>query len=321
MQLKKAEILVSETKSKIEHFQAVWEGYKTKASAEVAVEGAKTERYAARTNRGQLAVAQYSEAVKAWSIEVDGEIKSKNFELEKSRLEAALYEAKLKGSELEIQQAREKLEHWKGAWAAYQAQADTTLKVSADNIQRYGALTARGQLAIQRFGEEVRYWSSLVDAELKSKGFILQKAEIEAKNYATQYGAIDAMATATNALINGRVAMAKLNLEHDVSDFETEKTKNEIGVEVGKIAQAAQEAKARIDVAQAEWVGGQATSMLQRIAELSFGFSQAAVSASDVGLSSGTSVGISQSISASQNEDLAWEYTWPSGPAPTGAIS
>jgi hypothetical protein len=124
--------------------------------------------------------------------------------------------------------------------------------------------------------------------------------------FATQYQGLNAMASAASAVINAETQIEKLKLEAGLAGVEREKAINALEVEIGKLTQAAQDAKARIDVAQAQWVGGQSTSMLTNLAQLAYGYAQAAVAASDVSYGRSLSTGYSESITASRNAEKVW---------------
>jgi hypothetical protein len=209
----------------------------------------------------------------------------------------------LTSHELSLKEAGQILEGIKLQVEEYQAQ--WTAKVGAFNAD-----STRGTQGIQRFSELVKVWATQADTEIKAKTFPLDKAKIEASIYQTQYGALDAAAKATAAIMDSRNATQKLLVDSSVAKVDHDAKKNQVEVAKGSLAQAAQESKAKIDVAQAEWTAGQASALQQRISELAFGWAQAAVAASHVSLSSGSDLGIRQSISASQNQELEWNYIW-----------
>lgn len=220
------------------------------------------------------------------------------------------YEIYLKKSEVIVAQTKSKIEHYQALWEGYKAQFTGVATLGGAQTERFSARTARAQLAVQKFGEDIKYWNATLDAELKSKEFLLQKADTEAKNFSTQYGLISSLATATAAIVDTRATIAKTKLEGEIATINVEKEKNLVEVEIGKLTQAAQEAKAKIDVAQAEWLGGQGMAMQQRIAELAFGYAQAAVSASQVSLGSRVDMSDSKQTSGSRNELLEWDYNF-----------
>lgn len=217
--------------------------------------------------------------------------------VEKVNVDAVLraYEARLKGSETEAMNLKTTVE-------AFQAKYAALTGVYNSNTQRQGLL-------VQNFGELVRAYNARIEGETKVAGFALNKAQIEAEVYKTNYSAIDALASATKSIVDGRVAVKGLKVQAGTARGELEAKKNQVEVQIGGLTQAAQEAKAKIDVAQQQWTTGQSNEMLKRIAELSYGYSQAAVAASSVNLSSGANLGLSQSYSASLNQPKEWDFS------------
>lgn len=195
------------------------------------------------------------------------------------------YEAQLKGSEVNLQQVKARIEKYQAEWAAKNTREKTLVEV---------------------FGESVRAWGTQVDSEIKVAKFPLEKAEIEARVHATLFGAVGALASATSAIVQSEAANSRMVLDGELALLDLDKAKNMVEVELTKLTQAAQEAKARIDVAQAEWINGQANELTKRIAELAYGYAQAAVAAADVGLSSSTNIGLSKSEAASHNAEIVW---------------
>jgi hypothetical protein len=106
------------------------------------------------------------------------------------------------------------------------------------------------------------------------------------------------------------LALSRVNLEGQSAAVELDKAKNAAKLGVGRLDQDGQATAAKIEIAQMQWIEGQANSLAQRIAELAFGYAQAAVAASQVSL--GGSVSLSESASnssstsASRNAQKVW---------------
>lgn len=183
--------------------------------------------------------------------------------------------AELEENAMEIEQDKQTVSRYQATWQGWQI--DT-------------------QAQITNLAEQVKRWNSQTDAHARYQALDQQKAQLDLSSYTAQLGAIDSIARATSAVLSARTGAADFDLRAQLGDFSTDTAKNNVELERTKITQAAQEAAARIDVAQAQWINGQGLSIQQRIAELAFGYAQAAVAAADVGLSS--SVGISLSGAA-----------------------
>lgn len=201
----------------------------------------------------------------------------------KDELTIKRYAEKLAAASVEIQQEAQRVARYQAQWAAYQTSKSAAVSVAGGQVQKYNA--------------ELDTW-------MRKEAAKIANTEATAKAYSAQVQKISDIAQATATLLQARSAVGKLDIDATVAQLETEKARNATNIEVAKLVQAAQEVKAKIDVAQAQWVTGQSTAVGQRLAELAVGFAQACVQASDI--SYGRNVNSEASIRASQNEELAW---------------
>lgn len=247
-------------------FEAQWIGmFETMAARSLAAAeqlvNVKIQVHNANVNRFNLLLEQSKTEVEIDRIEIDAVLR--------------VFEGQLKGAEVDIQQQKARIEKYQTEWQA-KNQRESTL--------------------VQAFGESVRAWSSQIDAEIKAAKFPLERAQIEAQIHGTLFGAVGAMAQATQAVVGAEVESKKAVLASEVANLERDKTHATTTVQIGQLTQAAQEAKVRMDIAQAQWLGGQSNDIKQRIAELAWGYAQATMAASDVSM--GSNVGISLSGAA-----------------------
>lgn len=181
-------------------------------------------------------------------------------------------------------------------------------------VTRYQAKYQGFQIAttaqITNLAEQVKRYSAEVDADARYQALRQAKSQLDVNVYTSQLGAIESVARATAAVLQARTGAATFDLQKQATVFQTDVEKNRAALEVARITQAAQEAAARLDISQAEWAEGQATSTKQRIAELAFGFAQAAFAGADVSLGSSVSVGEHHNVSASQNEEMLWTFSF-----------
>lgn len=260
--------------------------YETEANTEM--RGSEIDLKAYQTEIGAT-TGVYDSEIKAYGIDSDVFTKLRDSALREyqTQIEAVLrtFEAELKASGLDIEQAKLRIQNYQAQWSA---------KTSNDsNI-------------IQMFAESMRAWSSESDADVKVKQLELSKSDTEAKVHATLFGAVNGVAAAATSINSGALQDKRMQLDSEQAQVDRDKAINAANIEVSKITQAAQEAKARIDVAQAQWTEGQAVSIQQRIAELSWGYAQATMAASDVNLGSSTSIGTSPTVYNSGDGDTLW---------------
>ena len=213
-----------------------------------------------------------------------------------------------------------------GSWMAMPSEAVLVgARVANDDATRAKA-DARSKIALERakqgredFWEAVksdisRYsaatagYAQIVEPALKAALFPLEVPKLETEIIKVQFEALSPAASGLKALMESRVAVAQLGVSTDVAQVNHDKLKNDLSVQRATLDQAAQEAKAKLDVVQAQWVSGQRNDLLRTMTSTASGLATASLAASNVGLSTSLSSSKGYSISASQNAGLEWAY-------------
>lgn len=209
-----------------------------------------------------------------------------------ARYNAALEAAKLDGTIEDMQVKRTLSKH-----QALLSQNGVEIEQDKQRVARYQAQYQGYGLErdayTSKIAAQVQMFNSQVDGAAKFEALKQEKNKLDLDKYGKQLAEIEAVASATASVLQARTGAQEFDLRKLMSDFSISESKNKLNLEVSRINQAAQEAAARIDVAQAQWAGGQGVAVKQSVAELAFGYAQAALAASDVSL--GASYGISLS--------------------------
>lgn len=215
-----------------------------------------------------------------------------NARLEAARLEGALADLRVQrvlkehGQRLalvsaDIEQDKTRIARWQAQWAAYQTDTGAAIAAAAEQIKRF-----TGQ----------------VDAHARYEALKQQRAGVDVERYKARLGRVASLAQATAALLSARTAAAEYGVRAETLALSRDQVRNAAALDIARLTQAAQETRARLDIAQAQWINGQGLGMVQRMAELSWSFAQACMQVADV--SYGRDVNLN--ISASQNQDLKW---------------
>jgi hypothetical protein len=199
----------------------------------------------------------------------------------------------------QLEESAQRLDQIKTQLAKYQAEWE-------EKTRAFSADSERGSHAATIFGKQVDYWTAQIDAEIKTKGFPLQKAEIEARIYQTVNGAIGELSRAIAALSEAHNGGQKLLIDRAAVDVDREAKANQATVSAANVAEASQEATVRYRLAQQQWLEGQASEDRRHVAQLTQGLAGALYSASDVSLGAATHMSQSIGYSASMNSEKVW---------------
>ena len=232
--------------------------------------------YSVRVQVHNANIARFNSMLEA--AKTDGSIQDLTIQATLAKLDG-----ELRGADLGIRQAGYRLERYKAEWAGWQTDKQTQ---------------------VQSFAEQIKFWGTQADAHAKYEGLKQGKGKLDLDLLTAQIARVQGLASATAGLLQARTGVANLSLASQKTRQDIERDRNDIEVEVTKLTQAAQEAKARLDITQAQWLEGQALALKNNIAQLAYGYSQAAVNAAQI--SYGRSIGSSYSQSASQNAELVW---------------
>lgn len=159
---------------------------------------------------------------------------------------------------------------------------------------------------IQSAGERLKWWNGIVDADARYEQLQLQQSDTDLKKYAALLSKIETIARATATLLQARTGAQAFDLDKKKAVLAQDQAKNATLLEISKLIQAAKETNAKLNISQAEWIGGQGAEILKAIATHSVGMYQALLTVSDVNLSSGWSGSSSDSVTASRNVEKVW---------------
>jgi hypothetical protein len=196
-----------------------------------------------------------------------------------------------------------------------------TLKEFGMELEQQGHVVSRYQAELQGYeipksvqitnmAEQVKMFSAQIDATTRYETLIRSVDKLKLERYTSLVGEIDTISRATAAVLDARTGVGTFTLSTQTAASNEENNQNQIRVEVAKVTQAAQEAAAKLDIGQAQWAEGQANDTKLNIAQLAFGFAQAAFAGADVSLGSAVSTGESISHSDSMNEPLDHTVTF-----------
>lgn len=245
----------------------------------------------------QVATRAFTAAEQLYGLRVqmhNANVQLFNASLEKAKADLAIQDAKvqvvlkrheseLRGNATEIEQDAAILKRWLGEWDGFKS--DKTLQLTA-------------------YAEQIKGWMSTTDAAVKVATLEQAKSDLDLKRYTALLGQIDTLAKATAQVLAARVQAVSYDLEGQKAEIVHEERINALKLQTAQLTQAAQEAKARIDVAQAEWLTGQAVSITKALADNAFNMASTLVAGSNASLSA--SLSSSDSISASRNEETLW---------------
>lgn len=219
-------------------------------------------------------------------------------DIDKTKLEAVLraYEGQMQGAQTKAMVLKTQVEAFQAKYAALTGV--------------YNANTSRQQMLVQSYGEEVKAFNGLLDGRVKIAELPVEIAKIRSEVFGTQYSAVDAIANATKAIMESRVGVERLKVDASVAKGNLESARNEINVKIGDLTVRAQEAKARIDVAQAEWSAYTSKELTTSYAQLSTGLAQAMAAGAHVQMSAGTTMSIGQDINLSLNQPQVTSWIW-----------
>lgn len=222
-----------------------------------------------------------------------------------SRYNAMLEGAKLDGSidDLKVQRVLKKHASQLSANTLELEQDKTVLQRFLAGWQGY---TANTSAQISAAGEQVKWWNGQTDAHSRYETLKLEKSKIDVQNYSAVLAKIEAISRATASVLTARTGVSQWQLENQVSAFDTDTKKNAAELDKTRITLAAQEANAKLQIAQTEWLSGQGNTLLNNLAQLAVGLAQSWITVSDVSLGASASESVSNSTTASRNEERVW---------------
>lgn len=232
----------------------------------------------------------------------------------------AVYNANLAGYAYLLEQAKAEVEIDRITYDALIAKYQATAQVYTATVDRYrgeidlykakiDGYKVEKDLLITNLAEQVKYWNGVVDQDVKYKTLIKDVNELEVKAYDSEVQGYVGIYNAANSYLEAQIKAAKYPAEYAALELQLDDAKNKIEIAKGELIVRSQEAKSRIDVAQAQWANSLYIENYGKVAEFNYSYAQAIATVSDVSLSSGTSIGFSQQYNASQNETLAWNFT------------
>jgi hypothetical protein len=248
-------------------------------------DGAKLELQAMAT-KAQV----FAEQMRGWTAAVEADVRYQGLEQQGAKLNFELLATKAQVFAQEIQ-----------AWTST---IDADVKYRGLGLDASKTAFSAFATDAQVFGEKVRAWAAAVGANVQNQQLKLSKGKLDLDLMANQVAKVQGLSQATLGLLQARTAVGRFEMDKQTVQHAWDKDKNLIEVDLTRITQAAQEAAARIDVAQAQWLEGQGLSLKQNIAQLAYGYAQAAVAASDV--SFGRSINYGYSVSGSMNAEKVW---------------
>lgn len=231
----------------------------------------------------------------------------------------AVYNANLAGYTFILEKAKTEVEIDKITYEALIAKYQAVAQMYAAQITRYtgeidlyrskieGYKVEKG-LLIENLAEQVKYWNGVVDQDVKYKTLIKDVNDLELKAYTSEVEGYVGIYNAANSYLEAQIKAAKYPAEYATLETDLDKAKNQIEIAKGELIVRSQEAKSRIDVAQAQWANSLYIENYGKVAEFNYSYAQAIATVSDVSLSAGTNYGLSYGIEASQNEGLAWTH-------------
>lgn len=248
-------------------------------------------------NQVQARALTAAQALATVAIQVhNANVARYNLLLQSAKLEAEVLTLKvetiLKKYEAQLRVNQAQIEQNKGVIAVFQAE-----------VQAYSVSQTT---QIQAIAEKIKWWNATVVADTGYKSLTLDKAKVDITNYSALLSKIDTLSRGAAALLAARTGVAEYALKNQLGILEQQKNKNASILDVSRLTQAAQEVKAKLDIAQTEWLGGQGNALLENLAQLATGLAQALVTVSDVNLGSSYSAGNSYNESASHNAEKVW---------------
>lgn len=295
-------------KAKIDAWVAQWQGYKTEGDVRLGELNAKTQLWNAavdntvkveslKQNTGSQEIELYKAEVDAYDAETRGKATiaqaySSSYGNQVSAL-AQQFKAEIDGAIGEIELEKSKLEAWIAKWKGFEIDANT----------RIGTLEAKTKL-----------WTSAVENTVNVEQVQQQFNKNNIDYYTAQMGRIEAMSRVVAALAGAHVSKASAETQYAGLGVDLDKAKNDVETRLTALTQAAQEAGAKLEIEQSQWIQGQAIGIQQRLAELAFGYAQAAVAAAGVNLSSG----VGMNFSDSSDRNYSWDMNEQGNYVPPG---
>lgn len=173
-------------------------------------------------------------------------------------------------------------------------------------IGEYQGWNINAMTQVQTMAEKIKWWNGQVDGHSRYEALKQEKAKTDISNYGALLSRIEAVSRATSTMLDARIGASQFTLANQLGAFDTDVKKNAAALDVGRLTQAAQESRAKLDVAQNEWLAGQGNTLLQNIAQLAVGLAQSLITVSDVNLSASDGFSESFSTTASRNEEKVW---------------
>lgn len=198
--------------------------------------------------------------------------------------------------------------YWDTVWAGVSGDLARQLVAALRNARNRGA-ASYWQLPSEAVLVSSRKLQDEALKSLQSARFqqAVQQAIMAREDY---WKAIQSIVENTIKKISAQAEVRKTFLSENLGLLEIEKQQNSVEIDKAKLDQSAQETEVQLTITQAQWLSGLMAKLKQSAAELSYGYAQAAIASAHVGLSSGTSLGQSYGISASQNAELSWSFSF-----------
>lgn len=280
---------IAADKAVLDRWLGKWEGYKTEKT---------------------LGVTSLAEQTKAWGIEMDSAAKEGTLNLDEVKTNLARHQASLDSAKLELETdvatVKRTLESHSANIQTAQAQNDRDKQLLARWLGAWQGYKMDYDSQIAATNGETDYWAAKVDGQAKLSSIATAEDKLSIDNYMAQVSKVDTVAKATSQLLNARVSKQQADDSGLNQAYQNANMVNTSNLDVARLSQAAQETRAKLDIAQKEWLGGQGNTLLNNMAQLSVGLAQSLITVSDVNLGSSVSVGDSYSESASRNAPKVW---------------
>lgn len=276
-------------KSVLDRWLGKWDGYKTEKTLEVST---------------------LAEETKAWGMELDGDVKLGGLNLDETKTNLSRHQESLSTAKLSLESdvARVKrvLESHSANMQTAQVETDRDKAVISRWLGEWQGYKIELDAQLAAATEEAKYWGIKVDGAARMSAQGVEEDKVAIQNYVAQLSKVDTVSRSISQLLTARVGQQEAEIKNQAQTFQSSAAINAASLNVAQLTQAAQETKAKLDIAQKEWVGGQGNALLNNMAQLAVGLAQSLITVSDVNLGSSASSSDSYSESASHNAEKVW---------------
>src|SRR5574343_97066 len=179
------------------------------------------------------------------------------------------------------------------------------LEADKQKVARYiagwQAFQIENQIHQGASAEKIKWWATQADAHTKYLGVQGDAAKVDVAYYQALLQKLDTVSKATAALVAQQLDAHKVEIMNQAATVDEHTKRNMLSLDIEKLSAATQEANAKLQISQIEWLAGQGNALLQNMSQLANGLAQALVTVSDVNLSSGWTGNNSYNESASRN--------------------